>query len=159
MSILALMGFLGICFLAALSGALFRPGEWHRQLAKPSWNPPNWVFAPAWTVLYLMIAVSGWLISQRADAVDVTVPLVLWFVSLALNAAWSALFFGLKRPDLAFVDVVLLWLSIALMIVVFMPIDARAAWLLVPYLAWVSFASALNLSIWQLNKAPQRSGT
>jgi benzodiazapine receptor len=149
-SVIALVVFLGVNMAAAMSGALFRPGAWHRWLKKPSWNPPNWLFAPAWTVLYLMIAVAGWRVFE-ARGWDAWPALAVYAVSLCLNAAWSGLFFGLKRPDVAFFELLALWASIALMIFMFAPIDALAAGLLVPYLCWVTFAGALNFAIWRLN--------
>jgi benzodiazapine receptor len=150
-SFLSLLAFLALNMIAAASGALFRPGAWHRWLKKPSWNPPNWLFAPAWSVLYLMIAVAGWRVFDArgwAAAPELTV----YFISLCLNAGWSGLFFGLKKPGVAFVELLGLWASIAIMIAMFMPIDSVAAWLLVPYLCWVTFAGALNFSIWRLNR-------
>ncbi|MFN0194082.1 MAG: TspO/MBR family protein [Aestuariivirga sp.] len=152
-SMLALFGFVGACFLAAATGALFPPGEWYEQLVKPSWRPPNWLFAPAWTILYLTIAVSGWLVWREFGFVAAALPFAIYFVQLILNAAWTPIFFGLHRPDLAFFEIVFLWLSIVATIAFFHPLNAEAAWLLLPYLAWVTFASALNFAIWQLNSA------
>ena len=123
-STLALIGFLAACFLVACSGAVFRPDDWYERLAKPSWNPPNWVFAPAWTVLYILIAIAGWLVWREAGF---GLPLLVYAVQLLLNAGWSAVFFGMKRPDLAFAELVLLWLSILATILLFAPIHATAA--------------------------------
>lgn len=148
---LPLLGFVAVNFLTALSGAFFKPGEWYRGLAKPSWNPPDWAFAPAWAVLYIMIAVSGWMVWREAGFAGATLPLAVYGVQLLFNAGWSAVFFGLKRPDLAFVEVVGLWLSILATIIVFLPISTTAGLLLLPYLAWVSFAATLNFTIWRLN--------
>ncbi len=149
--LLGLAAFISTCVATALSGALFRPGAWYETLRKPWWRPPNWLFAPAWTVLYLMIAVSGWLVWRKAGFAGAALPLGVYFVHLAINAAWSWLFFGLRRMDLALADVTALWLSIVLMIWLFAPISATAAWLLVPYLAWVSFAAFLNWTMLTLN--------
>ena len=149
-SVLGLMGFVGVCFLAALSGAFFRPGAWYESLAKPWWRPPNWVFAPAWTILYITIAISGWLIWRTAGFGP---ALAIYFLSLLFNAAWSALFFGIRRPDLAFLDLSLLWISIVATIVAFFPIERWAGYLLLPYLGWVSFAGMLNFAVWQMNRA------
>lgn len=143
-------GFIAAVFVVSLSGAVFAPGEWYERLRKPSWNPPNWLFAPAWTVLYVMIAIAGYLVWQR---VGFGAALAVYAVQLLCNAAWSGLFFGLKRPDIAFYGVVALWLSIAANIAAFAPISATAAWLLVPYLAWVSFAGYLNWTLWRMNGA------
>ena len=153
-SIIGLACFIAACFLAALTGALFRPGDWYERLKKPSWRPPNRLFAPVWTILYLMIAVAGWLIWREAGIAGAGLSLAVYALQLILNAAWTPLFFGLHRPDLAFVDMVLVWVSIIATIVLFYPIHVVAALLLAPYLAWVTFASALNFAVWRLNSAP-----
>ena len=154
--LLSLLPFLAACFVAALSGALFRPGDWYEHLAKPRWRPPNWLFPPAWSVLYVCIAVAGWLVwRQGGDAASPA--LAVYGVQLLFNAGWSAVFFGLRRVDWAFGELLLLWLSIAATIAVFAPISTAAALLLAPYLAWVTFAGALNLSIWQLNRVRRKS--
>jgi translocator protein len=149
--ILGLGVFILACVATASSGALFRPGAWYESLRKPWWRPPNWLFGPAWTVLYLMIAASGWLVWREAGLAGAGLPLALYAVHLLINAAWSGFFFGMRRMDLALVDVALLWLSIAGMIRLFHPISTTAAWLLVPYLGWVSFAAYLNLTMLRLN--------
>jgi len=143
-----LLPFLGLCAAAATTGALFQPGEWYRRIAKPSWTPPDWLFGPAWTVLYGCITVAGWLIWRDGGGFAAVVPLVLWLVQLLLNAAWSWLFFGLRRPDLALWDSAAMWLAILATAIAAYPINAWAFWLLVPYLAWVGFATALNRAIW-----------
>jgi translocator protein len=150
-SFLALAGFIALCSLAAAMGALFRPGEWYEELAKPSWRPPNWLFAPVWTLLYLTIAVSGWLVWREVGLAGGALALSIYLVQLLLNASWTPLFFGLHRPDLAFLDIALLWLTISATMAVFYPLSASAAWLLLPYLLWITFAAALNFSIWRLN--------
>ena len=152
-SIIILLGFAATCFLAASPGAVFRPGEWYERLAKPKWRPPNWLFAPVWSVLYLMIAVSGWLVWRVAGFSAAVFPLSIYAISLALNGAWSGFFFGLHRPDLAFFEVILLWVSIVATIVTFYPIEQYSALLLLPYLIWVTFAAMLNLAIWRLNQS------
>jgi len=148
---LSLLVFIVACVAVASTGAIFQPGSWYRNLEKPRWNPPDWLFGPVWTVLYAMIAVSGWLVWRTAGA-DAAGALAVYAVQLLLNGAWSWLFFGRKRMDLAMGEVVLLWLSIAATIAVFAPIHAGAAWMLVPYLAWVTLAGTLNLRLLQLNK-------
>jgi benzodiazapine receptor len=150
-SIVGLACFITACFLAALTGAWLRPGEWYERLKKPSWRPPNRLFAPVWTILYVMIAVAGWLIWREAGFAGAGLALAVYALQLVLNAAWTPLFFGLHRPDLGFVLIVLIWISIIATIVLFYPIDVEAALLLVPYLAWVTFATALNFAIWRLN--------
>ena len=149
--ILSYLPFLGVCFCASLSGAFFKPGAWYQRLSKPSWNPPNWLFPPAWTVLYICMATAGWLVWRTGDPAA-TAALVVYGVHLLFNAAWSAVFFGMRRPDWAFGELVLFWLSIVATIAVFAPISTAAAWLLAPYIAWVTFAGALNFKIWQLNR-------
>ena len=101
---LVLMGFVVACFLAAATGAAFRPGDWYERLAKPPWRPPNWLFGPAWAILYLTIAVSGWLVWRTAGLAGAVLPLAIYLMQLVLNAAWTPIFFGLHRPDLAFVE-------------------------------------------------------
>lgn len=150
-SLVALLGFIVACFLAALAGTFFRPGDWYERLAKPSWRPPNRLFAPVWTILYVMIAVSGWLVWREAGFAGATLPLAVYGLQLVLNAAWTPIFFGLHRPNLAFLNIVLVWLSIVATMLLFYPINAVAASLLLPYLAWVTFAAALNFAIWRLN--------
>jgi tryptophan-rich sensory protein len=146
---IALAGFVAVVFLVALTGARFRPDAWYEALRKPAWQPPNRIFAPVWTLLYLGIAVAGW----RLWSVGASVALVWWTVQLALNAVWSPLFFGARRIDLALVDIVALWLVIAATVQASISVDSVATGLLLPYLAWVSFATALNFALWRLNRA------
>jgi tryptophan-rich sensory protein len=122
----------------------------YNSLRQPAWAPPSWLFGPVWTVLYAMIAVSGWLAWRRAGF---TKPLWLYATQLVLNAIWTPLFFGAGRYGLAFAEIVLLWLLIGATVLSFRPIHRAAAWLLVPYWAWVTYASALNLAIWLLNRS------
>lgn len=149
-SILALLGFLAASFVAASSGAVFRPTAWYTTIEKPRWTPPNWVFPLVWSVLYLAIAVAGWLVWRKVGLAPL--PFGAFAAQLVLNAAWSALFFGLRRPDAAFADLVLLWIAILVTLVLFAGIDGIAALLFVPYLAWVTTAGALNLSVWRRNR-------
>lgn len=148
---LSLLWFAGACFLAALSGAVFAPGAWYESLDKPSWVPPNWAFPVVWSLLYVMIALSGWMVYKTAGWSAAMVPLALYGVQLVLNFLWSAIFFGMKRMDLALFEVGLLWLSIAALIVVFYPINAVAGLMLIPYLIWVTIAASLNLAMVRLN--------
>lgn len=154
-SILALACFLGVCFAAAAMGVLFPPGDWYARLEKPFWQPPKWLFAPVWSLLYVMIAVSGWLVWLDHGFDEAGVALGVYFLQLLLNAIWTPIFFGLHRTGWALIDILLLWLSIAATILLFLPLQALAAWLLIPYLAWVSFALTLNAAIWRLN-GPRR---
>ncbi len=148
---MSLFVFVVLCLAAGgLGGAVTTPAlaGWYRGLRKPSWTPPNWVFAPVWTLLYLLMAVAGWRL-WKLDPHGAAVQ--LWGLQLVLNSLWSYFFFGLRSPGLALADIAALWLSIAALISVALPLDATAAWMLVPYLAWVSYASALNLAIWRWN--------
>jgi tryptophan-rich sensory protein len=155
---MALLLFAAGCLVAAAAGSLFRPGLWYESLAKPSWRPPNWLFAPVWSALYVMIAIAGWLVWRQSAVAAVTWPLAVYFLQLLLNAAWTPLFFGLHRPGLAAIEIALTWLSILASIVLIWPISAVAAALLLPYWAWVTFAMALNIAIWRLNsRSPERA--
>lgn len=152
-SLLLLAVFEVASFAAAAPGVIFRPGAWYQQLDKPRWRPPDWLFAPVWTVLYASIGLSGWLVLIEAGIAGAALPLGVYAVQLLLNAAWTPIFFGLHRPGLAVVEIVLLWAAILVTIIVFYPVNAVAALLLAPYLAWVSFAAALNMSIWRRNRS------
>lgn len=147
-----LAAWLALTFSAAVAGSLLTaPGlrGWYEQLVKPSWTPPDEVFGPVWTVLYAAMGVSAWRV-WRAPA-PAGRALAVFAVQLALNVAWSGVFFGLRQPGAAVGVIAALWAAIALTIREFRRIDGPAAWLLVPYLAWVSFAAALNLVIWRAN--------
>lgn len=147
---LSLLVFCVVSFLAAMSGGIFRPGRWYWNLNKPSWQPPDWLFAPVWMVLYGMIAVAGWLVWEASNG-SAVLAMALYGIQLVLNAGWSAIFFGMRRIDLALVEVAFLWLSIAVTMIAFWPISQTAALLLIPYLAWVSFAAFLNYTVLRLN--------
>ena len=149
--ILALAGWVLLCFGAAAMGGFFMPGEWYAALKKPSWNPPGWIFGPVWTALYTMMAVAAWLVWKQGGFAAQRRPLAFFLSQLALNALWTPLFFGLHWTGVAFAEIVLLGLAIAATIAVFRPVNRTAAWLLAPYLAWVSFAAVLNFTLWRLN--------
>lgn len=138
-------------FCAGLIGSRFMPGAWYASLAKPAWNPPDWIFAPVWTLLYVLMGVAAWLVWRRAGCVQARTALIVFLVQLVLNALWSWLFFGLQRPDLAFVDIVALWGAILATIILFGRIHRVTGVLLLPYLAWVGFAAVLNFTLWRLN--------
>ena len=148
---LALAGWLLLCFAAAAMGGLFMPGEWYAALRKPAWNPPGWIFGPVWTALYTMMAVAAWLVWRQGGWGKQRRALVFFLLQLALNALWTPLFFGWHRPGAAFSEIVLLWLAIAATIDIFSSVSRTAMLLLVPYLAWVSFAAVLNFTLWRLN--------
>jgi len=145
---LALVGFIGLTFLAPLAGAWAAPGDWYRSLTKPSWTPPPWLFGPAWTFLYLSMAVAAWGVWRKRGW---SAPNRCWLAQLFLNAAWTPLFFGLRQPGWAFAEIMLLWLAVAVTVVQFLKTVRWAGALMVPYLAWVTFASALNFAIWRMN--------
>lgn len=147
----ALVGWLILTYSAALTGMLVQVDGWYAALAKPAWNPPNWVFGPVWTLLYGMMAVAAWLVWQRGGWRAQRRPLGLYLLQWLLNAAWTPLFFGLHRPDLAFVAIVALLAAIMATIAVFLRIRPAAGLLLAPYALWVAFAALLNFSIWQMN--------
>jgi tryptophan-rich sensory protein len=150
-TILALLGWLALSFAAGFVGSRFTPSQWYEQLVKPSWTPPNDVFAPVWSILYIIMGIAAWLVWRRGDFSLVVTPLTLFIVQLVLNALWSYLFFGLHRPVLAFVDIVVLWVMIVFTMVAFWRVSHIAGALFIPYLVWVTFASLLNLAVWRLN--------
>jgi tryptophan-rich sensory protein len=147
--IISLVVFLVIVFIAAGSGAVFSPGPWYRSLNRPSWTPPDWAFPVVWTILYIMIAIAGWLVWKAQGPGP---ALAVWGLNLVVNAAWSWIMFGLKQIALALADVTLLWLLTVAFIFVAAPVDVIASWLFVPYLVWVTIASALNFEVWRLNR-------
>lgn len=140
--------FLVIVLAAASSGAMFKPGEWYETLRKPSWTPPKWAFPVVWTILYVMIGCAGWLVWTNGGW---SLPMALWALQMVTNALWSYFFFGMRRMDIALVDVAVLWLSVALFIVTAWSLVPLASLLFVPYLAWVTAAAALNYSVRRLN--------
>ncbi|MEI8373855.1 MAG: TspO/MBR family protein [Planctomycetota bacterium] len=151
---LGLVLFLAICFAAAgIGGAVTTPkiATWYATLAKPTWNPPNWIFGPVWSALYFGMAVAAWLVWRQAGFTGAKFPWILFGTQLVLNVLWSCIFFGLENPGLAFVEVVLLWTTIAATMILFWLRSSVAGILFLPYLAWVSFASVLNFTIWRLN--------
>lgn len=128
--------------------------SWYPTINKPVFNPPNWIFAPVWTMLYVMMGVAGGMIWNKleTDQQNVKKAFTFFIIQLGLNALWSYLFFGLHNPFLALIEIILLWLMIFETYNQFKKIDKIAAYLLLPYLAWVSFATILNASIWWLNR-------
>ncbi|MBM4264277.1 MAG: tryptophan-rich sensory protein [Deltaproteobacteria bacterium] len=146
----SLVVFVVLVFLAALIGTQFGPGPWYTALQKPAWTPPNWLFGPVWTALYIGIAVAGWLVWRSKSPAKLQ-SMWLWGTQLILNGLWSFLFFGLQRPGLALIDIILLLIAIVIFIAQARHANVVAAWLFVPYALWVAFATALNFAIWQLN--------
>lgn len=150
-SVFGLIGWVLVSLAAGWVGSRFMPGAWYAGLAKPSWNPPSWVFAPVWSTLYLLMAVAAWLVWRRTGFAGAPAALGMFVLQLVLNSLWSYLFFGLHRPGFALIEIVVLWGAIAATLIAFWRISPPAGALLLPYLAWVSFAAALNLQLWRLN--------
>lgn len=146
---LALFVFLVLSFAASAPGILFGPGEWYNSLNRPFFTPPNWLFGPAWTVLYICMAVAATLIWRRVGLRSRA--MAWWFIQLVLNTLWTLFFFALQAPGLALAEITLMWVAILICMLQFKPISRPAFWLMVPYLAWVSFAWALNAGFWWLN--------
>lgn len=146
---------LALCQGAGIIGSFFTANainDWYQYLNKPSFNPPNWIFGPAWVTLYTLMAAALFLIwkeglknKKRKEA------FILFLIHLCANAAWSIVFFGMRNPFLGFVNIIILWAFIILVLLRFYKINKTAGWLLVPYFLWVSFAAVLNFSLWQLN--------
>ncbi|PBJ13122.1 TspO/MBR family protein [Flavobacterium sp. ACN6] len=146
-----------ICLAVGYSASLVtRPSveSWYPTIAKPVFNPPNWIFMPVWTILYIFMAVAAGLVWDKIkeQTEEVKKALLFFIIQLILNAIWSYLFFGLKNPMLALVEIALLWLMIYETYLKFIKINKTAGYLLIPYLAWVGFAAVLNASIWWLNR-------
>ena len=149
-----LVGWVAVCFAASGLGAVATTpeiGTWYTTLVKPAWNPPDAVFGPVWMTLYLLMAVAAWRIWQPAGFAAARIPLALFAVQLVLNVAWSWVFFRFHQTGWAVVEIGGLWVAILATTVVFFKNSKLAGSLMVPYLAWVSFASFLNFAIWQLN--------
>jgi translocator protein len=149
---LILAGFIVVCLAVGMAAGFATQqsiDDWYVTLIKPSWNPPNWLFAPVWTVLYVMMAVAAWLVWKQPQ--DTKGALILFFSQLALNFAWSFLFFGARSAWLGLIGVAFLLTAVAITTIVFWRITRPAGLLFVPYLAWTAFAAFLNLTIWRLN--------
>lgn len=146
--LLSLLPFLAAVALVGAFGAWFEPGEWYGALEKPAWTAPGWLFGPVWTVLYVLIAIAGWLVWR---AVGMGAALAAWIVQLVFNGAWSFAMFGAHQIGLAMIISLMLWLAIVAFMVLALPANRTAVLLFLPYLAWVSYATLLNIRIWQLN--------
>jgi benzodiazapine receptor len=150
---LGLIGWLAASVAAGGIGAIASADAnvFYGQLSRPAWAPPAWLFGPVWSVLYVLMAVAAWLVWRKRGFRGASTALWLFFIQLAANALWTWLFFGLHHGALALVEIAVLWLLIAANILSFWRLQRLAALLLLPYLAWVSFASALTLSLWRGN--------
>ncbi|MGB7546744.1 MAG: TspO/MBR family protein [Terracidiphilus sp.] len=151
---LSLIFWLGLCFTAAGIGGRWTTVEipsWYRTLARPAFAPPDWVFGPVWSLLYALMAIAAWQVWQSAPSQLRAWGLALFVAQLALNLAWSWIFFRQHAIGAAAVEVVLMWAVIGVTVAVFSRVAPLAAWLMAPYLAWVSFAAVLNVAFWRLN--------
>jgi tryptophan-rich sensory protein len=155
MTYLRLIGCIALCQAAGIVGGIFTAQSvrtWYVTLQKPSFAPPNWVFGPAWITLYTLMGIALYLVWQKADEANVPRAVFIVFgIQLVLNALWSYFFFGLRSPLLGFIEITLLWAAIVATIILFWRISSAAALLLTPYLLWVTFAAALNFSLWRMN--------
>ncbi|MFM7484800.1 MAG: TspO/MBR family protein [Burkholderiaceae bacterium] len=137
--------------VGGLGGAATDIGPWYFQLQKPSWQPPDWLFGPAWTTIYVLTSIAGVKAWRRADEVQRRYFMGALLLNLVLNLLWSLIFFTSQRPDIALLEVIPLWLSILLMVLLVRGYSPRSAWLMMPYLCWVAFAAYLNWTIVKLN--------
>ncbi len=147
--------FILLAFLAAAIGGFATSTSvdtWYPTLRKPSWSPPNAVFGPVWTVLYLLMAVAAWRVWREGSPADARLTFRLYGAQLALNALWSIFFFGLRSPGAALINLVVLWLVLIRLYLRFRAADRLAGWLWLPYVLWVSFAATLNAAIWEFNR-------
>jgi len=143
-----------VVFSAGFIGSLFTTpniSTWYAFINKPSFSPPNWLFAPAWTLLYILMAISAFLIWQERDNLKTKQALTFYGIQLILNTLWSIIFFGMHNPGLASLEIIILWLFILITLIKFYKINKTAGLLFIPYLLWVSFASILNLFVWMIN--------
>jgi tryptophan-rich sensory protein len=141
--------FIAACAAAASTGAMFPPDRWYRELDKPSWTPPDWVFPVTWSILYVLIALAA---SRAAALPDNTAALAFWALQLVLNTLWSPIFFGLRRIRAALVAVAALWAGVCAAMLALFQLDWIAGAMFVPYLVWVTIAAALNFSVWRRNE-------
>jgi tryptophan-rich sensory protein len=144
-----------VCFAAAGLGSVVTTSKipnWYVDLTKPEWTPPDWVFGPVWTALYIGMAVAAWLVWRQRGIGAARLPFALFATQLVLNSMWSVLFFGFQQPGVAFIEILLLWAAILATLIAFWRHSTLAGLLLFPYLAWVSFAAVLNWAIWCSNR-------
>ena len=149
---LGLIVWVAITFCAPAFGVLGMPGEWYASLNKPSWNPPSWIFGPVWSLLYLLMAVAAWRVWMHGGWRGQKGALRLYLIQLVLNALWTPLFFGLRQPGWAFVEILMLLAAVIATMLAFFKVSRLAGSLLVPYALWVAFASCLNGTLWWMNR-------
>ncbi|WP_372370063.1 TspO/MBR family protein [Candidatus Uabimicrobium sp. HlEnr_7] len=143
-----------VCFTAAFIGSVVTRVSvktWYQTLKKPAWNPPDWIFAPVWSTLFLLMAISIWLIWLKREEHKIEKQITLFSIQLITNILWSTLFFGMQNPDLAFVGIIVLIIAIIATMVAFLEINKTAGYLMIPYILWVIFAAFLNVTICWLN--------
>lgn len=150
-AILGLLFWVVLTFVVAAFGAQFQPGAWYRELLKPSWTPPGWIFAPVWTLLYVSMAVAAWLVWRDHRARSARLALLFYAGQLLLNGMWSWLFFGRQSISLALVDILVLLLLVSMTAILFWKNSRPAGILFIPYVLWVGFATVLNFQIWLMN--------
>lgn len=152
---LALPVFIAVSLMVAgIGSAITMPAldGWYDTLQKPAWTPPNWLFAQVWIVLYVIMAIAAWMVWRERRWGGVSLPLTLFAVQLVLNIVWSDFFFAKQAPDIAFVEILFLWVSILGTMLAFWQVRTTAGVLFVPYLVWVTFAAALNFAVWRMNQ-------
>ena len=154
-NILIFIASIVICQMAGIIGSIFTTPAiptWYANINKPTFRPPNWVFAPVWTTLFLLMGIALFLIWRKGlDKKENRIAFSVFIIQLILNTLWSILFFGLESPFAAFIEIIFLWVAILASIILFFRISRLAGALLIPYILWVTFASILNFSIWRLN--------
>lgn len=153
-NLVSFLVFFAMCFVVSAVGGLVTAssvGDWYQSLKKPAFNPPDWLFGPVWAVLYLLMAIAGWLVWCHKQSQYREAAIAVFCIQLGLNLLWSFIFFGAKNPGLAFLEICLLLGAIAVTAVLFWRVDRVAGLLLTPYFLWVFFAAVLNGAIWQLN--------
>lgn len=151
---IGLLLFIGICLAVGWFGSLVTTPaipNWYAGLEKPSWTPPSWVFGPVWTALYILMGIAAWLVWVKRGFAGAPFAMTIFFVQLALNFLWSYTFFGLQMPGLAFAVIIVLWIAILATIIAFWRYSVAAGVLLIPYIAWVTYASTLNFGVWRMN--------
>lgn len=150
-TVIALIVWVGICLGVGMISSRFEPGDWYRELARPSWTPPNWIFPVVWTALYIIMGIAAWLVWKQYGFSGASAALILFLFQLLLNGLWSWLFFGRHMIGVALIDLILLGIVILTTTILFWMRQPVAGILMVPYLTWVAFAGVLNYVIWRLN--------
>ncbi len=141
--------FMAACVAAGATGAMFKPGDWYKALSKPDWTPPDWVFPVTWTVLYVLMS---WSASRIAVLPGNAQAMAFWALQIAVNTLWTPVFFGLRRMGAGMAIILCLWAAVAGTLVQFWALDWVAGLMFLPYLIWVTIASALNFSVWRRNR-------